>query len=217
LGRQSWPTAFPLGVLPLRGSCLGIHPNICPPRRPDKNASVERLHRTLNQECLRIHLPTTLSKVREVTGTFLTHYNRERPQEANRLRESPAGGSLPALASTANVARTGQPGSLAGDDPWAGVCPASVGADGSVDVDDEHYYIKQALAGQQIVLFVNAPEKVFDVWLAGRMIKSLPIKGLVGQEMAWEDYVSLMKQQARSEERHVLDKQHRMRQLSFGI
>ena len=27
---------------------LGIHPNICPPRRPDKNASVERLHRTLN-------------------------------------------------------------------------------------------------------------------------------------------------------------------------
>jgi hypothetical protein len=109
------------------------------------------------------------------------------------------------------------PDRLPGDDPRAGVCPASVGADGSVDVDDEHSYIKQALAGQQIVLFVNAPEKVFDVWRAGRMIKSLPIKGLIGQEMAWEDYIALMKQQARSEERHVLDKQHRMRQLAFGI
>ena len=49
------------------------------------------------------------------------------------------------------------------------------------------------------------------------MIKSVPIKGLVGQEMAWEQYVALMKEQARSEERRLLDMQHRMRQLSLGI
>jgi Integrase core domain len=42
--------------------CLGIQPNICPPRRPDKNAYVERLHRTLNQECLQIRRPTTRSR-----------------------------------------------------------------------------------------------------------------------------------------------------------
>jgi hypothetical protein len=92
-----------------------------------------------------------------------------------------------------------------------------VGAEGSVDVDDEHYYIRQALAGRQVVLFVNAPEKVLVVWLDGQVIKSVPIKGLVDQEMAWEPYVALMKEQARSEERRLLDKQHRMRQLSLGI
>jgi hypothetical protein len=51
-----------------------------------------------------------------------------------------------------------------------------VGTDGVVDVDDEHYYIQQALAGQQVVLFVNAPDRTFGVWLEGRVIKSLPRK-----------------------------------------
>jgi hypothetical protein len=73
-----------------------------------------------------------------------------------------------------------------------------VGANGSVDVDDEHDSSSQACAGKQIVLFVNAPEKVFGVWLNGRMIKSVPIKGLAGQEMRWEDYLTFIKQQARS-------------------
>jgi hypothetical protein len=86
-----------------------------------------------------------------------------------------------------------------------------------VDVDDEYYYIKQALTGKPVVLFVNATEKVFDVWLEGGLIKSLPIKGLVGREMVWEEYVALMKEQARSEERRLLAKQRRVRQLSFGI
>jgi peptidoglycan biosynthesis protein MviN/MurJ (putative lipid II flippase) len=52
-----------------------------------------------------------------------------------------------------------------------------VGAEGSVDVDDEHYYISRACAGRYVVLFVNAPEKAFGVWLDGRLIKSVPIEG----------------------------------------
>jgi Mu transposase, C-terminal domain len=51
-----------------------------------------------------------------------------------------------------------------------------VGTDGVVDVDDEHYSIKQELAGHQVVLFVNAPDRTFEVWLEGRIIKSLPRK-----------------------------------------
>jgi hypothetical protein len=78
-----------------------------------------------------------------------------------------------------------------------------VGAQGSVDVDDEHDSISQAYAGQQVVLVVNAPEKVFGVWLKGRVIKSVPIKGLGGQEMSWEEYVACIKLQARSEERRL--------------
>jgi hypothetical protein len=104
---RHFPSAFCRFLL-----CLGIHPNICPPRRPDKNAYVERLHRTLTQECLQIRLPTTL-------GT--------------------------------------------------------------------------------------------------RGDRGVPLKGLVGQQMAWEQYVAFIKEQAGSPERCLLDKQHRMRQLSLGI
>ena len=90
---------------------LGIHPNICPKLCPDKNPYVERLHRTLNQECLQIRLPTTLGEVREATEEFLQHDNHERPQEANGLRQSPTAYCLPKLASPAAGARPDQPGS----------------------------------------------------------------------------------------------------------
>ena len=59
--------------------CLGIIPSVCPPHCPDKNAYVERYHRTYGQECLQIHRPSTLQEVREVTAAFLKHYNEERP------------------------------------------------------------------------------------------------------------------------------------------
>src|SRR5260370_13681851 len=59
--------------------CIGIQPNVCPPHRPDKNAFVERLNRTYNQECLQVFHPETLEQVREVTETFLLPYNTERP------------------------------------------------------------------------------------------------------------------------------------------
>jgi transposase InsO family protein len=39
--------------------CLGIEPNICPPHRPDKNAFVERYHRSYGEECLQRYLPAT--------------------------------------------------------------------------------------------------------------------------------------------------------------
>jgi hypothetical protein len=117
---RHFPAAFCRFLL-----CLGIHPNICPKLCSDKNPSVERLHRTLNQECLQIRLPITLGEVREATEEFLQHYNHERPQEANGLRQSPTAYCLPKLASPAAGARAGQPRSLAGGDPRASLCPES--------------------------------------------------------------------------------------------
>jgi hypothetical protein len=51
---------------------VGVEPNICPPRRPDKNAFVERLHRTLGEECLQIHLPQTLEEACARHGNLFT-------------------------------------------------------------------------------------------------------------------------------------------------
>src|SRR6266702_3315077 len=69
--------------------CLGVEPNICPPHRPDKNAFVERYHRSYNQECLQIHRPTTLQEVREVTEQFMQHYNHERPHQGRSCKDQP--------------------------------------------------------------------------------------------------------------------------------
>jgi len=101
---RHFPSAFCRFLL-----CLGIQPNVCPPRRPDKHADVERLHRTLKQECLQICLPITLGEVREATAEFLQHYNHERPQEAKGLRQSAAAYGVPKLTSAPAATRTGQP------------------------------------------------------------------------------------------------------------
>ena len=50
--------------------CLLIKPQVCPPQRPDKNAYVERYHRTYGHECLQVYRPGTLQQVCEVTETL---------------------------------------------------------------------------------------------------------------------------------------------------
>ena len=72
--------------------CLGVMPHVIAPHRPDVNASVERFHRTLGEECLRVHLPRMREQVCEVTATFLQHDNQERPNQARSC------GNLPVLA-----------------------------------------------------------------------------------------------------------------------
>jgi hypothetical protein len=62
--------------------CLDIEVIICPPQRPDKNAFVERYHRSYAEECLGVHLPQTCAAADEVTQAYRQHYNWERPNQA---------------------------------------------------------------------------------------------------------------------------------------
>ena len=50
---------------------------------------------------------------------------------------------------------------------------------------------------------MNAPEKLFEVRHEATLIKQVPIKGLHGEELPFDRYVTLMKQEARSELRRV--------------
>ncbi len=90
-----------------------------------------------------------------------------------------------------------------------------VGSDGCVTVDRDPYYVRRDLAGQQVVLFVNAPERAFDVWLGAQHLKRIPIKGLHGALMPLEQYIILMQEDARSEERRLHSTQRAMRQLAL--
>jgi transposase InsO family protein len=180
--------------------CLGIEPNVCPAQRPDKNAYVERYHRSYNQECLQIHRPGTLQEVREVTERFVQHYNHERPHQGRSCQDQPPCVAHPTLPVLPPVPQTVDP------DRWlhhlhGQAFARRIGSDGCVEINQEAYYIKQQLAGHQVVLFVNAPEKLFEVWHEGTLIKQLPIKGLYGGELPFERYVTLITQEARSEQR----------------
>ena len=77
--------------------CVGVTPNVIPPHRPDKNAYVERFHRSLGQECLQVHRPGTLSEVSELTEAYLSHYNSERPNQARSCGNQPPRVACPAF------------------------------------------------------------------------------------------------------------------------
>jgi Integrase core domain len=183
--------------------CVGVEPNVCPPHRPDKNAYVERFHRTLGEECLRVQLPRTLEQVQETTESFLHHYNEERPNQARSCGNQPPRVACPTFPPLPAVPETIDP------DRWlervnGQAFVRKVQADASVTINHEPYYVPRELAGQQVTCFINAPEKQFEIWQAGLHIKSVPIKGLFGKTMPFDEYVELMKQEARSEYRRYL-------------
>ena len=76
-----------------------------------------------------------------------------------------------------------------------------VGHDGCVDVDLQTYYISSQMAKRAVLLQVDAAGKRFVVWHEDQMIKRLPIKGLIGEEMALDDFLKHMHQEALSQER----------------
>jgi hypothetical protein len=71
-----------------------------------------------------------------------------------------------------------------------------VGRDGCVDVDLATYYIGPQMAGRTVLLQVVAQSRQFAVWHQDQVVKRLPIKGLVGQEMILDDYLKSILQEA---------------------
>ena len=175
--------------------CLGIRPHACPPHRPDKNAFVERFHRTYGQECLQVHQPSTLQEVREVTEAFLQHYNEERPHQGRACGNVPPRTAFPTLPTLPVLPERIDP------DAWLVSLDQKmylrhVGRDGCVNVDLATYYVGPQMAGRTVLLQVVAESRQFAIWYQDQIMKLLPIKGLVGQEMTLDDYLQYIKQEA---------------------
>jgi hypothetical protein len=73
-----------------------------------------------------------------------------------------------------------------------------VGRDGCVNVDLTTYYVGPQMAGRTILVQVVAESRQFAVWSQDQIVKLLPIKGLVGQQMALDDYLQYIQQEARA-------------------
>jgi hypothetical protein len=190
---------------------VGVIPKVIPPHRPDKNAYVERFHRSLGQECLQVHRPSTLQETHEVTEAFLQHYNQERPNQARSCGNQPPRVAFPAFPTLPTVPQSVDP------DLWLvqvnkRAFARTIRAKGDLTINREDYYVSRSLAGQRVTCWVNAAEKCFDIWQPGGHIKSIPIKGLYGKTMPFGEYVALMKQEARSEEQQYVRTHPRLTQ-----
>jgi integrase-like protein len=184
---------------------------VIPPHRPDKNAYVERFHRSLGQECLQVHRPATLSEVSELTEAYLSHYNSERPNQARSCGNQPPRVACSAFPTLPSVPAMIDP------DRWLmqinqQAFARTIRANGKLTINREDYYVSRSLAGQRVTCWVNAAEKCFDIWQPAGRIKSVPIKGLYGKTMPFEEYVALMKQEARSEYQQYLRTHPRLTQ-----
>lgn len=180
--------------------CVGVQPNVLPPHHPELNAYVERYNRTYKQECLLIHRPGTLEEVRSVTEAFVHHYNTQRPHQGRSCGNQPPSLAHPVLPTLSALPASVDP------DAWVQAIHGRtyarrVKSDGRVSVDGVNYYVKRAWAGHLMTLRVNATEQCFEVMQSDTIIKQLPIKGLQGKRMPLEDYIALMQERARSEER----------------
>ncbi len=186
--------------------CLGIQPHICPPHRPDKNAFVERYHRTFNQECIQVHRPQTLEQVREITTSFLHHYNTERPNQALSCGNLPPRVAFPTLPSLPALPTSVDP------DAWLQHIHGQhfirkVRQNGTVRIAEGSYYMHLNLIGQYVDLCVDAPGQTFVVWHRQQVFKQVPIKGLQHTLLSFEEFAALMCQQALSERRRLLQTQ----------
>lgn len=180
--------------------CLGIQVLICPPHRPNKNAFVERFHRTLEEECLQIHRPATLADVQQVTQDFKWHYNHERPNQALSCGNQPPYTAFPTLPKLPSLPDQVDP------DRWLMAVHRKyfkrrVKANGSIQVGKQYYYISTQLRGRLVIFQVDAFRQELIVEVDGRPFKQLPIKGLHRNPMPFQDFLQLMCREALAEAR----------------
>jgi transposase InsO family protein len=179
---------------------LGVAVLICDPHHPQQNGFVERYHRTLNQECLKLSRPKTLEEVRQVTEAFSTHYNWQRPHQGIACGNQPPRVAFPDLPSLPHVP------DLVNPDAWLSHVKGQhlvrrVNRQGFVKVDLYPYYISSKLAGQRVTLSIQAKEQNLQVVYPQEYRRSLPLKGLHQRALPYQEYLELMQREASTQQR----------------
>ncbi len=180
--------------------CLGVGVLLCDPRHPQQNGFVERYHRTFQEECLAVQRPLTLEEVREATTQFEQHYNYQRPHQGLSCGNRPPRVAFPSLPELPAVP------DLVDPDRWLQASDGLhlvrlVRSDGTVRVDLKSYYVGRGLAGRRVALHLSAAKRALLVVDGHQLIKMVPLKGLWGKALRFEEFVRLMMDQARAEHR----------------
>ena len=196
-------------------ACLGIGVQVCAPRHPQENAFVERSHPTYQEECLALQRPGTLEYARQVTEDFRQHYNFQRPNQALSCGNQPPRTAFPQLATLPPLPQILDPDSWL--DSLDGLhVERKVNAHGIVMVDLKSYSISSKLTGHRVTLQVDAKARCLQVFQQQHHLKSLPIKGLVGHLLTFDQFLTHMLQQARAQQRLRSLQERRLRTAAFA-
>lgn len=182
------------------GACLGIEIEICAPRHPQQNGFVERYNRTYQEECLVHDRPETLEQASVATSQFIKHYNLERPHQGISCGNRPPLMAFPTLAPLPALPATVDP------DSWLEILDGEhlerkVDRYGMVSVDLKRYYISTKLTGKRVALRLDAFGQCMHVLLEGQPFKDVALRGLVGEILSFERFLSHMLRQARAQAR----------------
>jgi transposase InsO family protein len=182
------------------GACLGIEITICDPHHPQQNGFVERYNRTYQEECLAKDQPADLQQARAVTETFVKHYNVERPHQGLSCGNRPPLTAFPQLSALPALP------SLVDPDSWLTQLDGlhlerKVDRHGMVSIDLKRYYVSSQLVGHHVVLHLDAKGRCIQVLQEQRLIKCLPLKGIVGHALSFEQFLTHMLHQARAQAR----------------
>jgi hypothetical protein len=72
---------------------------------------------------------------------------------------------------------------------------------GMISIDLKRYYVSSQLVGHRLVLHLHAGKRVIQVIKEQQVIKELPIRGLVGRSLSFEQFLAHMLHQARAQAR----------------
>lgn len=183
--------------------CLGIEPEVCPPRRPDLNAFVERYHKSYEEEAIQVYLPTTLLEVQDMNLDYRRHYNYQRPNQAVSCGNQPPRHAFPDLPPLPALPNMVDPNRWL-DHIHGQTFKRRVDASGVVHLDKHRYYLGRQWHGQTILLQIDAPQRQLHVLLKGEVIKTLPLKDVSQPVMPLADYLTFIRAEAVSQWRHYL-------------
>ena len=190
---DGFPSAFTRFLL-----CVGCAADILPPRRPDLKPFVERFQRTLQEECLHQHRPTTTAEALPHLVSYRQWYNQDRPHQGKDLHDQPPAYRLVQAGLLPRLPEQVDP------DAWLAFYDKRayrrhVDSSGTIQLWKYSYYVGLAFANQTVLVRLDAPQRQIHVEVNKRRIKTIPLKGLVGRVVDFQDFLGLMSDEARSE------------------
>jgi hypothetical protein len=78
--------------------------------------------------------------------------------------------------------------------------------------DLKRYGVGHRLIGQRVTAAIDAPSRSLQIYHEHHLLKTVPLKGIVGKRLSFEEFVTHMQQQARASQRFrsLQDRRRRM-------
>mgnify|MGYP000111984197 CR=1 FL=1 len=193
---------------------LDVEPIVCPPRRPDLKPFVERVIFTIKHEWLKRKPMNDIADALEALESFPEYYHTKRRHQGRACKGKTPDQAFPTLPPTRTVPE------VINTHRWlqhehARIYRRRINSNGMVQIDKHQYYIGTQHSRVQVLVHMNAHEKIFHFEDGKRELLTHPIQGLQDEMvMDFQSYLIVMKLEARSAERHRFNMWHRFEDVA---